>query len=521
MNNNFDARTPQPQRKNDAQMTLNYTRSFGLHNFSALLLARQSVRQYQNDIAFATQGTSFRTTYNYAEKYLIEVNAAYNGSENFAKGHKYGLFPAAALGWVVSNEAFLKKNPVINYLKIRGSYGLVGSDVLPGNRFGYLQFFTVNGDTYNFGTTQNSSAPANVYEGGLANPALTWEKSKKTDIGIEARLLKNKLSITADVFYEHRYDILTQPGGDVKNVSAVVGQSAPQLNIGIVDNKGIDLEIGWNDNIGKDFNYYIKPNLSFARNKIIYENEIDRIAPDSKPVPYASRTGKRIGEQFLYQFDHFIKDQAEADKLNAAAFQPFYYKLIPGDVVYKDQNGDGKITDQEDRIAMGNPRNPEIQFGVPMGMSYKGFDVSLLFQGATNTSIELTDASAWDFPTYGQDIIGRVKPLHLNRWTPATAATATYPALHYGPYANNKNPNSSLFFVDASYIRLKSVEIGYSLPMSVLRKIGFSKTRFYVQANNLVTWDKLKKYDVDPESNSMGDWYPIQRVVSFGVDITF
>jgi len=268
MNNNFDARTPQPQRKNDAQMTLNYTRSFGLHNFSALLLARQSVRQYQNDIAFATQGTSFRTTYNYAEKYLIEVNAAYNGSENFAKGHKYGLFPAAALGWVVSNEAFLKKNPVINYLKIRGSYGLVGSDVLPGNRFGYLQFFTVNGDTYNFGTTQNSSAPANVYEGGLANPALTWEKSKKTDIGIEARLLKNKLSITADVFYEHRYDILTQPGGDVKNVSAVVGQSAPQLNIGIVDNKGIDLEIGWNDNIGKDFNYYIKPNLSFARNKI-------------------------------------------------------------------------------------------------------------------------------------------------------------------------------------------------------------------------------------------------------------
>ena len=249
-------------------------------------------------------------------------------------------------------------------------------------------------------------------------------------------------------------------------------------------------------------------------------NEVDRIAPDGTLVPYAARTGKRINEQFLYQFDHFVKDQAEADQLNAAVYQP-WGKLIPGDAVYKDQNGDGKITDQEDRIAMGNPRNPEIQFGVPLGISYKGFDFSLLFQGATLCSIELTDAASWDFPTYGQDIIGRVKTLHLNRWTPETAATATYPALHYGPYPNNKNSASSLFLADASYIRMKSMEIGYSIPERILRKIGFSKTRIYVQGLNLVTWDELKKYDVDPETNTGGDWYPIQRVVSFGVDVTF
>ena len=521
MNNGFDARTPQPQRKNDVQASFNYTRSFGLHNVSGLLLARQSKRVYQNDVPYATQGTAVRGTYNYAEKYLFEVNAAYNGSENFAKGRRYGLFPAVALGWVTSNEAFMKDNSVVNYLKVRGSYGLVGSDQLPGDRFGYLQFFNVDGNGYNFGMDQNSWVPGNVYEGNLANPMLTWEKAKKANVGIETRFFKNRLSVTADVFFEHRYDILTQPGSNgSKNLSAVVGQNSPQLNLGIVDNKGIDLEIGWSDKIGKDFNYYFRPNFSFARNQIKFMNEVDRIAPDGTPVPYANRTGKRINEQFLYQFDHFVKNQAEADQLNTAVFQP-WGKLIPGDVVYKDQNGDGKITDQEDRIAMGNPRNPEIQFGIPMGFEYKGFDMSLLFQGATLCSVQLTDAAAWDFPTYGQDIIGRVKDMHLNRWTPETAATATYPALHYGPYPNNKNSNSSLFLADASYVRLKSMELGYSIPVSILQRIGFTKTRFYVQGLNLFTLDKLKKYDVDPETNTGGDWYPIQRVVSLGVDVTF
>ena len=509
-----------PQRKNDIQATLNYARSFGQHNLTALLLVRQSVRVYNNDIPFCTQGEAFRATYNYSEKYLFEINTAYNGSESFAKGRRYGFFPAAALGWVVSNESFLKSNKIVDYLKLRGSFGIVGNDQLPGPRFGYLQFYTVNGDTYNLGTTLSSGVAAGVYEGTLANPLLTWEKAKKTDIGVEARMFKNRLSITADIFYERRSDILTTPGGISKNISAVVGQSAPQLNMGIVDNKGIDLEIGWNGTIGKDFSYYIKPNFSFARNKLIYRNEIDRVAPDGTPVPWAKREGKRLGEQFLYQFDHFVKDQAEADKINAAGSQP-WGKLIPGDCVYKDQNGDGKITSQEDQIAMGNPRIPEIQFGMPIGLSYKGFDASFLFQGATNCSIELTDFAAWDFPTYGQDIIGRVKPMHLNRWTPATAATATYPALHYGPYPNNKNSANSLFLADASYVRLKSIELGYSIPLKVLKKIGFTKTRFYLQGLNLVTWDKLKKYDVDPETNTGGDWYPIQRVISFGVEVTY
>ncbi|MCW3082273.1 TonB-dependent receptor [Segetibacter sp.] len=521
MNNGFDARTPQPQRKNNIQGSLNYARSFGVHNVTALVLGTQTKRIFQNDVPFASQGLAFRTTYNYAEKYLFEINAAYNGSENFAKGRRYGLFPAVAVGWVATNEDFMKKYKFIDYLKVRGSYGLVGSDQLPGNRFGYLQFFNTNGDSYNFGMDLNSGVPANVLEGNLANPNLTWEKARKSNLGFEIRTLKNKFSITADIFYEHRYDILTQPGTNgTRNLSAVVGQSSPQLNLGIVNNKGFELEVGWTDKIGRNFGYYIRPNFSFARNKIMFIDEVQRVAPDGKSVAYANRTGKRIGQQFVYEFDHFVRDQAEADKLNAQVYQK-WGKVIPGDVVYKDQNGDGQITDQEDRIAKGNPRNPEIQFGVPMGVSYKGFDMSLLFQGATNTSVLLIDAASYDFPTYGQDIIGRVKPFHLDRWTPATAATATYPALHYGTYVNNKNPNSSLFLSDASYIRLKSLEVGYSLPNSLLKRVGFSKTRFYVQGLNLLTWDKLKKYDVDPETNTGGDWYPIQRVINFGMYVTF
>lgn len=521
MSNGFDARTPQPQRKNYGQITLNYSREFGLHNVTAMLMSNQSKRFYQNDVPFATQGTAFRATYNFAERYLFEVNAAYNGSENFARGRRYGLFPAVALGWIPTNEAFLKDNTVINYLKIRGSFGIVGSDQLPGERFGYLQFFNTNGDNYNFGMDLNSGAPANVWEGNLSNPQLTWEKARKINVGIDARTLNNKLSFSGDFFFEHRYDILTQPGTNYsKNLSAVVGQSSPQLNLGVVDNHGVDMEIGWSDRVNRNVSYFIKPNFTFARNKIIFMNEVDHIAPDGTPVPYANRTGKRIGENFVYVFDHFVKDQAEADQLNQSNYQK-WGDLIPGDAVYKDQNGDGQITDQEDRVAMGNPRNPEIQFGIPMGITVKNIDLSLLFQGATLTSVMLTGAAAWDFPTYGQDIIGRVKTLHLERWTPETSTTATYPALHYGSHPNNKNSNSSLFLADASYVRLKTAEIGYSFPAHIIKKIGLTRARIYAQGLNLFTWDKLKKFDVDPETNSGGDWYPIQRVINFGIDVTF
>ena len=504
------------------QLKLDYLRSFDKHDVSAMVLFNRSTRSYDKDVEYRYQGMTARATYAFDNKYLAEFNIGCNGSENFAPGKRYGTFPAGSVGWVISREKFMEgTNKWLDNLKIRGSYGLVGSDQLGGSRFGYLQYFN-SGGGYNTGLTNDfGNGMAGGYEeGALANPNLTWEKSRKMNIGIDAALLNERLTFTVDVFKEHRYDIITDlSGGDKLGFPDVVGKDASLINSGIVDNYGVDFEVGWSGRIGKDFHYFIKPNFTFARNKIIFMNEIDR------DFPWRQATGKRIGENFVYVFDHFVYDQAEADRLNAMnngnGFQP-WGKLSPGDVVYKDLDGDGKITDLNDRTDMGNPRTPEIQFGIPFGFNYKGFDFSVMLQGAARSSMLLTGAAVWAFPNFGQDQVGKVKSMHLNRWTEATKDVATYPRLTYGKDDNNKNSNSSLFLYNASYLRVKNVEIGYSLPKSAIRFAGLQNVRIYVQGMNLLTFDGLSDLDVDPETkNGNGDWYPIQRIFNFGIDITY
>ncbi len=504
------------------QAKIDYMRNFGLHNVTGMILGNRSRRIINNQVPFSYQGVTARATYGYDDRYLLEFNAAYNGSENFAKGKRYGFFPSVSAGWVLSKEKFLTSSQSwLNNLKIRGSYGLVGSDRVPNDkRFIYLQYFGGRGGDYNFGTDNfGSGAGGFLSEGDLANPDLTWEKARKANIGIDATLLKH-LTFTLDLFHEHRYDIITDMGGGNKlGFPDIVGKNAPYLNSGIVNNKGFDMEIGWTGSIGKNATYFIRPNLSFARNKIVFMNEI----------PYANagraNTGKRINEHFNYIFDHFVGNQEEADALNAMNQGSGYQSwgtLRPGDVVYKDLNGDGRIDDLGDRQAAGNPRNPEIMFGLPVGGRYKNFDFSMLFQGATRASVQLSGAAVYDFPLFSQDKYGKVKPMHLNRWTPETASTATYPALHFGDHSNNKNANSSLFLYDSKYVRLKTIELGYNLPRPTIKKIGLDQVRFYVQGMNLLTWDGLGDVDMDPETREgTGDWYPIQKVVNFGVDISF
>lgn len=502
------------------QLKLDYLNSFGKHDVSAMALFNRSIRSYNDDVEYRYQGLTGRATYAYDNKYLAEFNIGYNGSENFAPGNRYGIFPAGSVGWVISREGFMKgTNKWLDNLKIRGSYGLVGSDKI-SQRFTYLQFFENSGG-YRFG--QNGfdiDAVGGVQEGALANPSLTWEKSRKMNIGLDAAFLNEKLTFSVDFFNEHRYDIITSlSGGDKLGFPDIVGKDAPYINSGIVDNHGIDFEIGWNGKIGKDFRYYLKPNFTFARNKIVFMNEIYR------ENSYRAATGKRVDEHFVYVVDHFVRDQAEADKLNAmnngTGFQQ-WGPLIPGDVVYKDLNKDGKINDLGDKTAMGNPRTPEIMFGLPIGFQYKGLDMSFLFQGATNASVLLNGPAVYDFPLFDSDKYGKVKKMHLNRWTPETAETATYPALHSTNNDNNKNASSSLFLYDASYVRLKNVEIGYTLPKSTIRIAGLQNVRIYIQGLNLLTFDGLDDVDVDPETgDGNGSWYPIQRVFNFGIDITY
>lgn len=487
------------------QARLDYNRLFSnRHEVTAMLLANRGNRTVNNELAYHSQGITGRFAYYYNQKYLMEFNFGYNGSENFAPGKRYGFFPAGSIGWVVSEEEFMKKASWIDFLKVRASYGLVGSDNV-SSRFPYLAFYG-GGSGYDFGNNFGTNV-GGTSEGNLANANLTWEKARKLNVGIDFTTLNQRLALTIDAFYEYRFDIITDMNSDgIMGYPDIVGKDAALQNLGEVSNRGVDIELSWNDKIGKDFRYYIRPNLTFSRNRLEYKAEVAR------KNSWRKETGKRLYENFVYVFDHFVADQEEADRLNKIGYQP-WGQLIPGDVVYKDLDRNGVI-DDEDRTAMGNPRSPELMFGIPFGFQYKNFDFSVLLQGATKSSILLNGAAVFDFPQFEQDKIGRVKKMHLDRWTPETAATAKYPALHYGTHDNNKNGNSSLFLYDASYLRLKNVEIGYNVSPKLLRKFHVQQARIYVQGLNLLTFDKLGDVDIDPETKS-GDgasWYPIQKV---------
>lgn len=496
------------------QARLDYNRLFSnRHEVTAMLLANRGNRTVNNELAYHSQGITGRFAYYYNQKYLMEFNFGYNGSENFTPGKRYGFFPAGSIGWVVSEEEFMKKASWIDFLKVRASYGLVGSDNV-SSRFPYLAFYG-SGSGYDFGNNFGTNV-GGTSEGNLANANLTWEKARKLNVGIDFTTLNQRLALTIDAFYEYRFDIITDMNSDgIMEYPDIVGKDAALQNLGEVSNRGVDIELSWNDKIGKDFRYYIRPNLTFSRNRLEYKAEVAR------KNSWRKETGKRLYENFVYVFDHFVADQEEADRLNKIGYQP-WGQLIPGDVVYKDLDRNGVI-DDEDRTAMGNPRSPELMFGIPFGFQYKNFDFSVLLQGATKSSILLNGAAVFDFPQFEQDKIGRVKKMHLDRWTPETAATAKYPALHYGTHDNNKNGNSSLFLYDASYLRLKNLEIGYNVSPKLLRKFHVQQARIYVQGLNLLTFDKLGDVDIDPETKS-GDgasWYPIQKVFNFGIDITF
>ena len=496
------------------QARVDYNRVFkDRHEVTAMLLANRGNRTVNNELAYHSQGITGRFAYYYNQKYLMEFNCGYNGSENFAPGKRYGFFPAGSIGWVISEEPFMKKASWIDFLKVRVSYGLVGSDNV-SSRFPYLAFYG-GGSGYHFGNNFGTEV-GGTSEGNLANENLTWEKARKLNVGIDFTTLNQRLALTVDAFYEYRFDIITDMNGDgIMGYPDIVGKDAALQNLGEVSNRGVDVELSWNDKIGKDFRYYIRPNLTFSRNRLEYKAEVAR------KNSWRKETGKRLYENFVYVFDHFVANQDEADRLNKIGYQP-WGQLIPGDVAYKDLDRNGVI-DDEDRTAMGNPRSPELMFGIPFGFQYKNFDFSVLLQGATNTSILLNGAAVFDFPQFEQDKIGRVKKMHLDRWTQETAATAKYPALHYGTHDNNKNGNSSLFLYDASYLRLKNVEIGYNVSPNWLRKFHVQQARIYVQGLNLLTFDKLGDVDIDPETKS-GDgasWYPIQKVFNFGIDITF
>ena len=489
-----------------AEASFDWKRDFGLHHLSALALYNQSKTYYPDSdypgIPRGYVGLVGRVTYDYDNKYLIEGNVGYNGSENFAPGNRYGFFPAVSGGWVLTQEEFLKDNPVVNFLKIRASYGIVGNDRYHPygtgfmDRFLYLPNSYFIGSGYQFGTGTSWSPGA--YEKSFGNSGLSWEKSAKQNYGIDFSLFNQKLNGSIDYFYEKRTDILAKASTD----PIIHAMSLPVLNLGIVSNKGVELNLKWNHKINS-FRYWTNLNVSYAKNKIVYQDEVP------SEYTYTLKTGHPVGQPFGLKVRGFYYEGME-DVADHS------YVLKEGDVVYEDLNHDGKI-DDNDKTAIGYPSYPLLNAGLTLGFEYKGFDFSMLWVGATKTSRVLEETFRKPLgETYDRSLMSHQ---FTDRWTPETAATAKLPRATIDGVKNNYR-DSELWVKDASYLRLKNIEIGYNFRLPFMPKIGMEKMRVFMTGYNLLTFDKLKISD--PESMSSGvPQYPVMRVINFGLNVSF
>ena len=489
-----------------AEASFDWKRDFGLHHLSALALYNQSKTYYPDSdypgIPRGYVGLVGRVTYDYDNKDLSEGNVGYNGSENFAPGNRYGFFPAVSGGWVLTQEEFLKDNPVVNFLKIRASYGIVGNDRYHPygtgfmDRFLYLPNSYFIGSGYQFGTGTSWSPGA--YEKSFGNSGLSWEKSAKQNYGIDFSLFNQKLSGSIDYFYEKRTDILAKASTD----PIIHAMSLPVLNLGIVSNKGVELNLKWNHKINS-FRYWTNLNVSYAKNKIVYQDEVP------SEYTYTLKTGHPVGQPFGLKVRGFYYEGME-DVADHS------YVLKEGDVVYEDLNHDGKI-DDNDKTAIGYPSYPLLNAGLTLGFEYKGFDFSMLWVGATKTSRVLEETFRKPLgETYDRSLMSHQ---FTDRWTPETAATAKLPRATIDGVKNNYR-DSELWVKDASYLRLKNIEIGYNFRLPFMPKIGMEKMRVFMTGYNLLTFDKLKISD--PESMSSGvPQYPVMRVINFGLNVSF
>lgn len=489
-----------------AEASFDWKRDFDLHHLSALALYNQSKTYYPDSdypgIPRGYVGLVGRVTYDYDNKYLIEGNVGYNGSENFAPGNRYGFFPAVSGGWVLTQEEFLKDNPVVNFLKIRASYGIVGNDRYHPygtgfmDRFLYLPNSYFIGSGYQFGTGTSWSPGA--YEKSFGNSGLSWEKSAKQNYGIDFSLFNQKLSGSIDYFYEKRTDILAKASTD----PIIHAMSLPVLNLGIVSNKGVELNLKWNHKINS-FRYWTNLNVSYAKNKIVYQDEVP------SEYTYTLKTGHPVGQPFGLKVRGFYYEGME-DVADHS------YVLKEGDVMYEDLNHDGKI-DDNDKTAIGYPSYPLLNAGLTLGFEYKGFDFSMLWVGATKTSRVLEETFRKPLgETYDRSLMSHQ---FTDRWTPETAATAKLPRATIDGVKNNYR-DSELWVKDASYLRLKNIEIGYNFRLPFMPKIGMEKMRVFMTGYNLLTFDKLKISD--PESMSSGvPQYPVMRVINFGLNVSF
>lgn len=508
-------------RKVDAEVGLDYVNSFGNekeHNITALMLYNQR-KLYDERLKYkipnAHQGLVGRATYDYKQKYLVEFNMCYNGTENFSKGNRFGFFPSFSLGWVASEESFFPKTDVISFLKMRGSYGEVGNDWVGNDRFLFLPTSYMKESSgqwdpaYWFGEVGvNAGKHGSIGEGALGNPLLTWERAKKTNIGLELRLWDNRISFTGDYFFERRNNILTK----MNTAPVIVGANLPAYNLGIMQNQGFDGELTYRDRIGKDFSYWVKGILTYAKNKVLEKDEVE------PKYSYMKATGQRLDQYFGLIAEGFYNTWEEVNDPNRPQSTWDGNKLQPGDVKYKDVNSDG-IIDNNDIVPIGYSTFPELSYGLSFGFNWKNLDVSVLFQGASNQSRAMSGTMSKGFISDGG------APNHLNdySWTQEkykNGEAISFPRLSITGTHNYQQ--STLWVRNAKYLRLKNVEIGYTFSGKTLKKTGLSSARVFANGNNLLTWhDLLKGEDPEVPLDPNGEVYPTTMLLNFGLNINF
>lgn len=497
--------------------------SFNGHNVSGLVLAKASRYTMPGDsynVASGVMGFVGRVTYNYKDRYMAEVNVGYNGTEQFARGRRFGWFPAYSIGWVPTSEKFFPENDILTFLKIRASYGEVGNDQLGGNRrFYYLpNTYNLNQGGYWLGNSDGSSQ--NPYwvgatEGVIGNPDITWERAKKYDVGIEARFFRNRLSLVADWFREDRRNILTTLG-TIPIIYGVSSDKVPPVNVGITKNQGYELLLSWEDQIG-NWRYSLSGDVSYSRNKIVYKAEAEN------PYPWMNQTGFSIGQRFGLVSDGFFNTNEELANRPYNTYTANRATL--GDIRYVDLNGDGLI-DNKDIAPIGYPNYPEYHFNVKASVGWKGFDLRVLFIGTANGSYYLN--SGYTMPFFKR--AGNAwKWMYDGRWTAeryAAGKKITFPRMTFDTTSSDNNYLTSDFWMKSSnFFKIKNIELGYTFDMTRgrLARSRIRALRVYFNANNVYTFkNELTDIGIDPETTDGSTYiYPLTSVFSFGINLKF
>ncbi|MGY3052053.1 TonB-linked SusC/RagA family outer membrane protein [Pedobacter sp. UYEF25] len=494
-----------------AQGQINYSRNFKKHGFSALLVAMMQNNlsanggDLQESLPSRNMGLSGRATYNYDSRYYVEYNFGYNGSERFSSKQRYGYFPSAGVAWTISNEKFFKNvKPVVDNLRLRATYGLIGNDAIgsPTDRFFYLSNVDMNADYR--GASFGNGLGAGSYLNGVnisryANEDITWEKSTKTNLALEMGFF-NKLKLTAEVYSEKRKNILMSRSA----IPVTMGLTADvRANVGEAEGKGTDLSLEYNQTVSNDFWVSVMGNFTYARSKFtVYEEPIY----DEK---YRSRIGHPIFQDYGLIAERLFVDDVEAANSPKQNFGPYG----GGDIKYTDVNRDGQITGA-DMVPIGNPRLPEIVYGFGFSSGFKNFDFSAFFQGLSNESFWIDSRATSPFNNETQ----LLKAYADSHWSEDSRDIySLWPRLSSTVNENNSQL-STWFMRDGAFLRLKQVEIGYKIPQGIQHRLHTSNFRIYANATNLLNFSKFNLWDVEMGGDGLG--YPIQRVFNLGINIS-